>query len=140
MSLGEVVKQWRLANDWKQDELARRAGLTQSSVAYVESDKYPNVTRKTRAGLARAFGVGVDELLAAANGSGGPPPHPGPAPLDLPAGLDPKWAADFLNYGSRLSARQRHSLLQLARALAEETAEQRGAVAPEEAGPQEDSL
>jgi transcriptional regulator with XRE-family HTH domain len=136
MSLGEVVRGWREAREWKQEELARRAGLTQSTVAYVEADKYANPTRKTLGGLAHAFGVTIDALLAAANGAAVEPGPPTPEALVIPPGLDPKWVADFLKYGHRLTAKQRQSLLQLARSLADEAAEQRAAKGEQEPGPQ----
>jgi transcriptional regulator with XRE-family HTH domain len=119
MSLGAVVKTWREERGWKQAEVARRSGglLKQSTVSYVEADAYARISDKTLQGLARAFGVTVDALLAAAGGAD-VTPAPGPPMVELPAGLDPAWVADFLKYGHRLSEQQRRNLLQLARDLA----------------------
>jgi hypothetical protein len=61
-------------------------------------------------------------------------PYPAPAPLVIPPGLDPKWVAEFLKYGHRLTAKQRQSLLQLARSLADEAAEERTAKGEQEPG------
>jgi hypothetical protein len=61
-------------------------------------------------------------------------PYPTPELLVITPGLDPKWVGDFLKYGHRLTAKQRQSLLQLARSLADEAAEERTAKGEQERG------
>lgn len=122
MALGEVVRRWRAELGWKQEELARRSGglLAQGNISGIERGLYPNATLSTLQGLATAFGVSLDALVAAAAG----PPDQIPSivealPPDL-AGL-PGWARDFHRWGSRLSPAQRASIIALARSLAEES-------------------
>lgn len=61
-------------------------------------------------------------------------PYPTPAPLVIPPGVDPMWVMEFLKHGLRLTAKQRQSLWQLARALVDEAAEQRAPKGEQETG------
>jgi transcriptional regulator with XRE-family HTH domain len=57
--LGDWIKRARRARDWTQGELAARAGYIQ----HLEANRRLSPRRDILEGLARAFGVSVDQLL-----------------------------------------------------------------------------
>lgn len=63
MSLAEAVKTLRSERGWQQEDLAERSGLSRSTVTHIERGRRVAVSQETLTGLARAFGMGVDELL-----------------------------------------------------------------------------
>ena len=71
--LGTVVAHLRSERGWTQDQLAARAGLTQSHIALIERRANPSVTTATLSKLAAGFGLTDWELLKLA---GDPPPVP----------------------------------------------------------------
>jgi transcriptional regulator with XRE-family HTH domain len=64
LSLGAAVKSRRLARGWKQAELARRAGVSQSHVSMIENDQLPRSSADVVSRIAQALGASIDELLA----------------------------------------------------------------------------
>lgn len=70
--LGKVIRDYRKARErgWTQAQLAERARVTQQAISYAE--RTGDVGREVLVGCARAFGVPVEELLAAA-GLAAPP-------------------------------------------------------------------
>lgn len=73
MDVGARIKSLREAAGLSQNELARRAGVSQSGLSYIESgEKSPSVDTLLR--IADALGVTVSELLNA-QGDTEMPPH-----------------------------------------------------------------
>lgn len=62
-STGDKVKRLRRGNALTQDELATRAGVSQSTVAQIESGARPSPHPKTLGKLAKALGVTAADLL-----------------------------------------------------------------------------
>ena len=67
--LGERVRAARLARGWTQQQLARRAGLSQGGVSQIERGRRPTPHRRTLARLAEALDLDLD-LAAYAGASG----------------------------------------------------------------------
>lgn len=111
MGLGETIRAWRLAKGWPQKQVAARSGLHQGMIANIEAGKYPNPTRRTLEGLARAFEVSLDELTAAAGNI---------TPTELPEKVPEGWRRQFEAYAAYLTEGQREAMLYMARKLAEE--------------------
>jgi len=108
--LGDVVKQYRAARGWKQKDLARQAGIGQSHVSMIERNRVPLPNTSTLGALARAFGITLDDLVAAA-GLEAPP-------VDLlPDPTIADWLDDLAAIGPTLSQTERAALLDHARAL-----------------------
>lgn len=63
-TLAEIIRTLRKAHGWKQQELARRAGLVQGAITNIETGRTPNPTVATIQALAQAFGVTTDDLLS----------------------------------------------------------------------------
>ncbi len=64
-ALGRRVKAEREARGWSQLDLAKRAGLkTYQHVSMIERGERQRPATKTIAGLASAFGLSVDDLIA----------------------------------------------------------------------------
>jgi len=61
--LGARVKQCRLKHGWSQGELAKRAGVPQPLLSYLESGRRDTVTTDVAKRLARALGVSIDYLV-----------------------------------------------------------------------------
>jgi transcriptional regulator with XRE-family HTH domain len=61
--LGAVVRRLRRQQDLTQEQLARRAGLTQGHLSKIEAGMRQSPTAHTIKRLARALGVPVTELL-----------------------------------------------------------------------------
>jgi transcriptional regulator with XRE-family HTH domain len=61
--LGAVVRRLRRQQDLTQEQLARRAGLTQGHLSKIEAGMRQSPTARTIKRLARALGVPVTELL-----------------------------------------------------------------------------
>jgi transcriptional regulator with XRE-family HTH domain len=133
MALGDVIKRWRLELGWKQDELVRRSGgrIAQSQVSDLERGKYPNPTMETVEGIAAAFNVSIDALVAAAKLAPGEIPSVAEVVAPGTPGL-PGWVRDFHRWGVRMTPAQRRSILDLARTLAEEAARDGDAEVPAE--------
>ena len=62
MGVGTKIKMLRLAKGWSQRELARRAGISQPSLSYIE-EKDPTGS-KALPQLAEALGVNPEDLLS----------------------------------------------------------------------------
>lgn len=72
MTIGENIKQERLARGWTQIELARRADVNITSISFYENGReIPSVM--SLIGLADAFGISLDQLVGrkVADGSAG---------------------------------------------------------------------
>jgi len=84
MSLKDNLLRLRTAKGWSQEELARKVGVRQNTIAAIET----GATSKTKylADLARALGVTVDELDPPAGGGPAPVMQPPPryGPRDFP--------------------------------------------------------
>ena len=126
MALGDVVRAWRLELDWKQEKLALRSSgrLSQAQVSDIERNRYSNPTLQTLVGLATAFNVSLDALLAAAKASPGQIPSLAEALSPQIADL-PDWVREFHYWAVQLSPAVRSGILNLARILAEEATEQK---------------
>lgn len=61
-SIGDRIKERRVALGWTQDQLAQRARLSKSFLSDLENNKR-GVGAETLHGIARALGVGIDELM-----------------------------------------------------------------------------
>ena len=61
--LGARVKQYRLKHGWSQGELAKRAGVPQPLLSYLESGRRDTVTTDVAKRLARTLGVSIDYLV-----------------------------------------------------------------------------
>jgi transcriptional regulator with XRE-family HTH domain len=61
--LGAIVRRLRRQQDLTQEQLARRAGLTQPHISEIESGVRVNPTGAVIKKLARALDVAVTELL-----------------------------------------------------------------------------
>jgi transcriptional regulator with XRE-family HTH domain len=69
--LGKYIRDERRRRGWRQTDLAAKTGLTQAFISMVESGQHTNLRRDALQGLATAFEISIDELLAAAGvGSG----------------------------------------------------------------------
>ncbi len=110
--IGDWVKAERKRRGWSQAELARRSELTQQAIYLLESHQRPNPGAQTLAKLARAFEVGVDELLQTA-GIAAPS-----APTDPPGSRLDDWLREIGVIGPTLTPTQRLAVLEHARALA----------------------
>jgi transcriptional regulator with XRE-family HTH domain len=72
MTIGEHIKQERLARGWTQSELARRSFSNTISISYYENERsLPSVL--VLIGIADAFGISLDQLVGrkVADGSAG---------------------------------------------------------------------
>lgn len=72
MTIGEHIKQERLARGWTQSELSRRADINFTSISYYETGRaLPSVIALIA--LADAFGISLDQLVGrkVADGSAG---------------------------------------------------------------------
>lgn len=72
MTIGEHIKQERLARGWTQSELARRALSNSISISYYETGRSLPSTL-VLIGIADAFGISLDQLVGrkVADGSTG---------------------------------------------------------------------
>jgi transcriptional regulator with XRE-family HTH domain len=61
--LGAVVRRLRRERDWTQEQLARRAAITQGHLSHIEAGSRAHPTALVVTRLARALGVSVTELL-----------------------------------------------------------------------------
>ena len=66
MDIWAWVAAERLRRGWSQSELARRAGVSAQLISAAEQGRKPQPSAETLAGLARAFGITMDELRVAA--------------------------------------------------------------------------
>ncbi len=73
--LGYIAAHLRNERGWTQDQLAARAGLTQSHIALIERRANPSITTATLAKLAAGFGLASWELLKLASDLPPAPPH-----------------------------------------------------------------
>src|SRR4051794_26478554 len=67
--LGATIRLLRRQRDWTQAELAQRAGIHQGHVADIENGRSRNPTQGTLTGLAGAFEMRVEDLLALTTGA-----------------------------------------------------------------------
>jgi transcriptional regulator with XRE-family HTH domain len=84
--LSSVIRELRERAGWSQEELARRAGVSQQLIGKIERDKVRE-SRKLPL-IARAFGITVDQLLAAVRGKQ-------PANIGAPANAESTWPFAF---------------------------------------------
>ena len=61
-TIGEKIKIWRKKRGLTQDLLARKADIPYSTLAKIEGDVNQNPTYSTITKIAKAFGIGLDEL------------------------------------------------------------------------------
>jgi transcriptional regulator with XRE-family HTH domain len=61
--IGKRVRELREARGLSQSEVARRAGITPSAVHFIESGRTKEPSASTVAAIARAIGVGVEEVF-----------------------------------------------------------------------------
>lgn len=61
--LAENIKRLRKEQNLSQDQLARKADITYTTLAKIESGVNQNPTIKTLQGIAKAFDVTLDELV-----------------------------------------------------------------------------
>jgi transcriptional regulator with XRE-family HTH domain len=57
------LKNFRESSKWSQTELAKRSGVPQSLISYIETGSVTNTGIETLQKLARALGITVAELL-----------------------------------------------------------------------------
>ena len=62
--LAENIKRLRKEQSLSQDQLARKAGITYTTLAKIESGVNQNPTMKTLQGIAKALDVTLDELVS----------------------------------------------------------------------------
>lgn len=77
--LNQYLRDARHARRWTQRDLARAAGLAQSYISKLESEVPVRPSIEAAQGLARAFGVPLEEILAVIGAA------PSAAPDELPA-------------------------------------------------------
>ena len=58
-----MIRELRLKRGWSQSELARRAGVKQSIISYIENGKTKNPRIDTLSAIATALGVPVGRLI-----------------------------------------------------------------------------
>lgn len=68
MSIGEKIRQLRMARGWSQGQLEYRAGMKGGYISLVESGKR-NPKPETLGKIAGAFGITLEELLTGESGS-----------------------------------------------------------------------
>jgi transcriptional regulator with XRE-family HTH domain len=114
LSLAKLVRALRQSEGWGQRELARRAGVSQGTVAHVEDGTSVDVRSDTLRGLATAFGMSVDDLLRGAELIETGLTEPPEAAADifdelrgLP--LDQEDSQELLNYAHYLVDRRRRA-------------------------------
>ncbi|MHA1401826.1 MAG: helix-turn-helix domain-containing protein, partial [Candidatus Heimdallarchaeaceae archaeon] len=61
--LAQNIKKYRQKLKLSQEELARKAGITYSTLIKLESGANKNPTVKTLQQLAKALGISIDQLL-----------------------------------------------------------------------------
>lgn len=60
--LGRRVKRLRERSGWSQHELARRSGVSRSTIAGLETGDRPSITLENAMKLADALGVSIDMM------------------------------------------------------------------------------
>lgn len=58
-----MIKELRLKRGWSQSELARRSGVKQGVLSYIESGRTKHPRIDTLSALAAALGVSVNKLI-----------------------------------------------------------------------------
>lgn len=58
-----MIRELRQEKGWSQSELARRAGIKQGVLSYIESGRTPHPRIDTLMAIAKALEVPIDELL-----------------------------------------------------------------------------
>lgn len=76
--LGDRIRESRGARGWSLRELARRAGISHTHVAQIESGDVADPSVAKIVGIAGALGVPVESLLESGVQPGVPPPEPVP--------------------------------------------------------------
>lgn len=67
MSIGEIVKERRIAKKLNQTELAEKAGIKQATISRLESGTNDNITIENLRSIAAALGCSVVDLLPEAD-------------------------------------------------------------------------
>jgi transcriptional regulator with XRE-family HTH domain len=62
--LAKRIRELRNKKDLSQEKLARLAGVSYNTIVKIESGESKNPTIKTMAGIAKALGISLDELIA----------------------------------------------------------------------------
>ena len=65
--LAKRIRELRNKKDLSQEKLARLAGVSYNTIVKIESGESKNPTIKTMAGIAKALGISLDELIAYCN-------------------------------------------------------------------------
>jgi transcriptional regulator with XRE-family HTH domain len=60
---GAKIREMRRARGWSQQELARRAGISQAQIANLESGLSANPMQRTLEGIAKAFDMTLAEFV-----------------------------------------------------------------------------
>lgn len=66
MQLGEIIRFFRIANDYTMKQLAESSGLSQVYISELETMRKKNPSPDTIAKLANAFNVSTEQLLKVA--------------------------------------------------------------------------
>ncbi len=61
--ISKRLKELRKAHNWTQQKLAEKAGLSFNAITKIEQGAAEHPTLKTLIKLARALGIGLDELV-----------------------------------------------------------------------------
>lgn len=61
--MGFRIKQFREENDWTQEELSKKSGVSRNLIARLESGELKNTSTNTLFKLARAFNRKVEEIF-----------------------------------------------------------------------------
>lgn len=75
MKLSEIIKQYRIQNNFTMQDFAERAGLSKGYISMLEKGKHPQSNRKlipsiqTYAKVAAAMNLNIDELFSQLNDS-----------------------------------------------------------------------
>jgi transcriptional regulator with XRE-family HTH domain len=111
----------RTRRGWSQSELARRAGVTSQLISAGEKGTKPHPSGDTLAGLARAFGISIEELRDRA--VTGTPAAPGTPEAYLAAlaalGVPPAVLAELVHHAAYIEPQDWEDFVALAQRRAE---------------------
>lgn len=62
LTFGQVLKSWRMAEEWKQEDLAKKVGITKMAISKLETGKMMPAP-KTLKRIAKVFNVDVEMFL-----------------------------------------------------------------------------
>ena len=121
MRLGTWIAEERKRRQWTQDHLAHLAGVTQGAIGHLERGVRSKATTAALVqGIARAFGVTVEEMMAAASaGVAVGEPIPGDALELARLQVPPEIAEKLLHQRPRMTDQHWAEVLQFAADLAD---------------------